>query len=238
VANPKDLPLLLFDIDGTLVRIGNRVVAAGFWHAMRTVFRIEREELGIDGSDFSGMIDRQILAEMARRRNRVATAEELASACLAMAAYCREAVLEAEALPGVVGLLEMLDERGYPLGILSGNVQDIGWQKLEAAVLRGHFRFGAFGDDADLRHELVPIALERARETLGREFRPEQVYVIGDTPRDVACARAGGSKVIAVATGRWSLEELAAHGPDHLLADLSDAPAFLRLLPPASEGDY
>src|SRR5262249_7497444 len=197
---------------------------------MRTVFRIEREELGIDGSDFSGMIDRQILAEMAGRRNRIATAEELAAACLAMADYCREAVLEAEALPGVAGLVQKLDERGYPLGILSGNVREIGWQKLEAAGLRRPFRFGAFGDEADLRDELVPIALERAREALGRAFRPEEVYVIGDTPRDVAYARAGGAKIIAVATGRWSVEELSAHAPDHLLPDLADAPAFLRLL--------
>ena len=109
----------------------------------------------------------------------------------------------------------------------AGNIEEIGWLKLEVAGLRTFFRFGAFGDESDHRADLVRLAVDRARATIGIDYAGEQIWIIGDTPRDIACARSAGTKVVAVATGRWSAEQLAEHRPDALLADLTDADKFM-----------
>ncbi|MEO7414111.1 MAG: HAD hydrolase-like protein, partial [Opitutaceae bacterium] len=89
--------------------------------------------------------------------------------------------------------------------------------------------FGAFADDAELRDELGPHALRRAASHVGRDFHPDRVWVIGDTPHDISCGKAIGARTIAVATGSHSLDSLQAHGPTAALSDLSDTEGVLRL---------
>jgi phosphoglycolate phosphatase-like HAD superfamily hydrolase len=93
-----------------------------------------------------------------------------------------------------------------------------------------YFEFGAFSDDSHDRNQLGKFARARALERHGEEFPPEQVYVIGDTPRDIECGRAFGGKTVAIATGNYSLEELEAHRPDFLFQDLSDTTAVVKVL--------
>jgi phosphoglycolate phosphatase-like HAD superfamily hydrolase len=93
-----------------------------------------------------------------------------------------------------------------------------------------YFEFGAYADDHHDRNELGPVARERAKTKLGLEFEAEDIFVLGDTPHDVACARAIGAKAVAIATGRHSRVELDACAPDFLFDDLGDVPAVLARL--------
>jgi phosphoglycolate phosphatase-like HAD superfamily hydrolase len=115
-------------------------------------------------------------------------------------------------------------------GVLTGNVRRGAQTKLAHHGLWDFFAFGAYGDDSEIRDELGPHALRRAREHCGVDFAAERVWIIGDTAHDIACARAIGARVLAVATGGHSLEALAAHRPDALLPDLTDAAAVWRVL--------
>lgn len=126
-------------------------------------------------------------------------------------------------LKGVEQLLDGFREHGsYELAVLTGNIQDGAWMKLRHYGLDSHFSYGAFGDDHHDRNELGPVALRRAEESRGVAFDPRNVVVVGDTLKDVACARAFGARAVAVATGTVSHEDLASVNPDHLLKDFSD----------------
>ena len=130
-------------------------------------------------------------------------------------------------LPGVVELLPALRARSdeFALGLLTGNFAAAAELKLGHYGLAEFFQFGAFADDSFDRNLLGPVALGRARERFGAGAFADptrDVLVLGDTPRDIACARACGAKVLAVATGKHPREDLAAHGPDYLFDTLDD----------------
>jgi len=150
-------------------------------------------------------------------------------------------------LPGVRDILDALYRReDVALGLLTGNWREGARMKLASAGLDAYFTapsssdasgtldgfglFGAFGDDATIRAELVPVAWRRFREHTGRDVAPKETIIIGDTPRDVECAQANGTRSIAVATGPYSVEELRASNADEVLANLGDTETVLRLL--------
>jgi phosphoglycolate phosphatase-like HAD superfamily hydrolase len=122
------------------------------------------------------------------------------------------------------------------LGLLTGNILLGAEIKLRHFGLWERFRVGAFGDDAEDRNELAAIALRRGREILGGELDPSDVLVVGDTVHDIACGRAIGAKVLAVATGGNTLADLAGAKPDWAVADLTaaDVAAINRLTPPVA----
>ena len=128
-----------------------------------------------------------------------------------------------EVLPGVEELVTALAaDRRVLLGLLTGNVMEGARVKLAPTGLSAFFQVAAYGSDSALRAELPAVAVARAEELTGRRFAGKEIVVIGDTPADIECGAGLGVKAIAVATGRHSLDELAAHKPDHLFADLSD----------------
>ncbi len=135
------------------------------------------------------------------------------------------------ALPGVVRLLEALSARGdVALGLLTGNIVRGAELKLRSAGLFDHFRMGSYGSDSETRNELAPIAIRRARETWNVDFDPRDAWVVGDTPADIHCGRAGGTRTLGVATGRYGTGALAAVGADEALEDLSDTGRAVALL--------
>ncbi|MFT3869605.1 MAG: haloacid dehalogenase-like hydrolase [Nibricoccus sp.] len=137
----------------------------------------------------------------------------------------------ARVLPGVAEIVRhVASQPDIAQGLLTGNLQSGAQIKLSHLQLWSSFPFGAFADDAEDRNDLGPHALRRASSYHGRQFTPDQVFVIGDTPHDIACGKAVGARTIAVATGRYSLEQLRSHGPTAALHDLSDGPGFLSLL--------
>jgi phosphoglycolate phosphatase-like HAD superfamily hydrolase len=128
-------------------------------------------------------------------------------------------------MPGVEQVLGHLARRGALLGVATGNLEMIGWIKVEQAGLREWFRFGGFSDHFPVRSELVAQAAGKAREMTGREA---SVCVVGDTPRDIEAARANFLSVIAVATGRYSFEELIKYQPEVCATSLADLLAHTR----------
>jgi phosphoglycolate phosphatase len=136
-----------------------------------------------------------------------------------------------QVLPGVVELLEKLKTRpGLILALLTGNISRGAQLKLEHYGVWHFFEFGAFADDHHDRNQLGPFAQARAREKHGDEFQADQIDVIGDTPLDIECGRAFGARTIAIATGSWPRQELAAHRPDYLFDDLRNVDEVIHIL--------
>jgi len=214
--------LVLFDIDGTLVR------RAGPHHREALVYGVRRVT-GLDttteGIPVQGMLDPVILTQMMKAAG--ARRPEILRAMPAVLAaaeryYLRVCpVLTAKHCPGVVTVLDRLARRGVLLGLVTGNLTRIGWRKLERAGLRGYFRFGAFGEMARTRAGLARIALHEARKNqwIGRDA---PVSLIGDAPQDIEAARANRLRAISVKTGITPPEELEQLRPDVLLRDLRE----------------
>jgi phosphoglycolate phosphatase len=146
----------------------------------------------------------------------------------------REIVLERRAdmsvtvMPGVLAMLDYLRDRGKVLGVATGNLEQIGWLKIEIAGLRHYFQFGGFSDRHAVRAEMIGNALEAGRHL----FRANAtVCVVGDTPLDIAAARANGLPTIAVATGGSSYEDLLQHHPEVCTSTLATLLATLRPKP-------
>ncbi len=141
--------------------------------------------------------------------------------------------LSAYHTPHAAQALDWLASHGAALGLVTGNIQRIAWAKLRAAGLVERFRVvsapeplpwvGAFGDEAEDRDALPPLALARAARTLGSGRGAENTWIVGDTPADIACGQASGLRVIAVATGpSHTLDTLRAYAPTHAIADLTE----------------
>jgi phosphoglycolate phosphatase-like HAD superfamily hydrolase len=122
-------------------------------------------------------------------------------------------------MPGVEDTLKYLAERGATLGVATGNLEMIGWIKVERAGLREWFRFGGFSDRFPLRSDLIGNAAIKARELTNAQAT---VCVVGDTPRDIEAAHANNLPVIAVATGHFSFDELLEHKPEVCTTTLAD----------------
>ncbi len=221
--------LLLFDIDGTILTsggAGETALRLGFQEEFGLVETLTQVE--ISGRTDSG-IARQILA----KHELEATAENLERF---FNGYLRhlEGLLpkrEGRLLPGVLPLLEaLLEMPNVCLGLLTGNLERGAFLKLRHYGVGNVFKFGAFADDHHDRNQLGAFALARARALHGITFAPESTFVLGDTPHDISCARACGARVLAVATGSFTLDQLAPFQPDALFRDLSDLPAVLRAL--------
>lgn len=134
-------------------------------------------------------------------------------------------------LPGVADLLsELAQQAAERLGLLTGNFEISGWLKVKHYALDHFFQFGTFGDFHVDRNDLARLALANLQKRWGSAVDPQEIWIIGDTPADIHCARAIGARVLAVATGRYSLIELENHQPDVALSDLGDLPQVLAIL--------
>src|SRR5262249_11948131 len=134
--------------------------------------------------------------------------------------------------PGIRELLDALScDQRFVTSLLTGNVEKLAHAKLRVAGIGHYFqRRGAFGSDAEDRNHLPAIAADRICQDLGLALAPDRFVVVGDTPRDINCARHFGARVVAVASGQFVADDLAAHSPDAVLNDLSDTASVLRLL--------
>lgn len=235
-AASSELPrVLLFDIDGTLIRAVRRPEYRGLMNDMLT--------------DIFGTCGRLAEVDFAGRTDLSIYREALECVGVTMEVICeRLPVIEARMVeileslaatgevfrlcPGVRELLDALAEGNdfFPT-LLTGNVERLAAAKLRTVGINHYFKGrGAFGSDAENRDHLPAIAAERVREHFGYKVERENFVIIGDTPRDISCARHYGAKVLAVATGVHTVEQLQEHAPDAVLRDLSDTRAVLRLL--------
>jgi len=239
---PEDLRVLLWDIDGTLLRslragafkdytvpvLENIFGTAGRMHEMHGV---------------SGMTDLQIIGEALRDEGithddvRERVAEIRTRFMIEMERVAAVATMESsplfQPLPGVREILARVAlHPRYRSSLLTGNIEPAAHLKLRLVNLSEYFTElpGAFGDDSHDRRELPAIAAARINAQLKLNLRPAQFIIIGDTPNDIACAKFFGARSVAVCTGRYdSHDSLAAHNPDALLPDLGDTAAVMRV---------
>ncbi len=221
--------LFLFDIDGTLLLSGGAGEAA-LEDALEARFGTRE---GLETITLAGATDGAIAGQLLRYHGVEPTLEEMQRFLDLYLESLHRRLPEhpGTLLPGIVELLDLLHaDPQAAVGLLTGNLRRGAEIKLTHFGVWHYFEFGAFADDHTDRNQLGPFALQRAWEQSGNEFSPEQTYVLGDTPRDIECGRAIGARTVAVATGQYSLAELAAHEPDYLLADLSQPQRFLESL--------
>lgn len=222
----------LFDVDGTIIPAGtNALHHQAFEHAFRTVYKVEAS---VDFISHAGKIDRQILREVLLKKGLQLEQinDSLDKATKAQEEYFIQNIdrSDIKLLPGVKELLIILREKNCPVGLLTGNIEPVGWGKMEKLGIRDLFDFGAFGNLADRRVDLIDIAVKRAEDIFGKKFKKEDFVIIGDTPRDIECAKQGGISCIAVSTGDFSREELVKEGPDLVLDSLVDQEPILEFL--------
>ncbi len=223
--------LVLFDIDGTLVLTG----AAGLRAMNRACAEILGPGIALEGIPVAGRTDRIILTDVLARHGRALDEPLLGALRERYVTYLREEIeLPGHGtkgiMPGVRPLLDELHQRDDVfLGLLTGNFEAGARIKLEYFDLWRYFRCGAYGDDAADRNALVPFAVDRAQGCGLPALGPEHILVVGDTPHDVACARAAGAVAVAVATGSFSVDQLRGTGADIVFQDLSDTANVLRL---------
>ncbi|MDB5307372.1 MAG: gph 2 [Gemmataceae bacterium] len=220
------MPIILFDIDGTLVRTGGAGKAA-MEAGLRAAFGIAELR---DGVPYSGRTDRAIARDLLAVHGIDPTPANQQTLQDAYLAHLPESLTTHGGIvcPGVAELLAALHTRaGTVLGLLTGNVRSGARQKLGHFGLWDYFACGGFGDDHFDRDDVARTALAEICSHVGREVDPADVWVIGDTPLDVKCARAIGARAVAVATGWHPADELAGCDPDFLFTDLSDHPRVL-----------
>jgi len=211
----------LFDIDKTLLQSkhGHR---PSFCFAFKNVYGVD---VNINEIKHPGFTDKLIFYDILKKHG--LTEEEiekkLDEGIKAMIDhYFREYNKEEVVVyDGVIDVLKFLKEKGVLLGIITGNVEPIAWAKLKKGNIDKFFSFGAFGSDAIQRPDIVKIAIERARK-LGFTGSNKDVYVFGDSPRDVLAAKAAGATVIGMATGYSSVDELKEAGADYVFENWKD----------------
>ena len=212
--------VILFDIDGTLLSTGG--AGARAWS--RAFVELYGVAGDVERFSESGMTDPEVV-----RRTFVGTlgreADERELAQLIMR-YLKRLPEEVEAspgyrlMPGVTRLLDELSEAGALLGLVSGNIEGAARIKIARGGLGRFFPFGGYGSDSADRASLTAVAIHRACTMHGHELDLTRVFVVGDTPHDVAAAHAAGAVSVAVATGGFSLHELRDAGADHVLPTL------------------
>jgi phosphoglycolate phosphatase len=225
--------LVLFDIDGTILwsdGAGRRAMQ----RALTTAF-------GSSGSPdyrYDGKTDLQIVRDLMRMEGHDDAIIDARMKTLLdqyVAGLHEELGADASRVhrfDGVLELLAALETRAdRRIGLLTGNIEVGAHAKLRAAGIDPlRFSVCAFGSDHEVRGELPAIAQRRAKERLGLDVGGDAIVIIGDTPADIDCTRAIGARAIAVATGRYSVEELAAHGPVAVFPDLSNTDAVMRAI--------
>ncbi|MEO5511447.1 MAG: HAD hydrolase-like protein [Longimicrobiales bacterium] len=223
--------LVLFDIDGTILRSGG-VGRIAMERALNDVFGTT----GTSEYHYDGKTDRQIVRDQMRLEGLSdeeidERMEELLGTYLSgLRNELASGDRNVHVFEGVRELLDELErEPTVTLGLLTGNIEEGAHAKLDAAGIDiSRFKVNAFGSDHEHRPELPGVAQRRAREVVGVEISGDRVVVIGDTPADIRCGESIGARAIGVATGRYSVEDLQAHGAYAVFETLADTAAVMK----------
>jgi phosphoglycolate phosphatase-like HAD superfamily hydrolase len=224
--------LLLFDIDGTLITTGG----AGYRAIKRAVEVTMGVPRALEGIAVAGRTDSIILRDAVRAIDGRELTDDLRDRI--RDTYMGILATEIElvrggpgVLPGVRALLDRLaGDAGFHVALLTGNYSQTARIKLSYFDLWKDFAWGAFGEDAVERNDLLPVAVARYRARTGRDIAPADIVIIGDTPNDVEVARVGGARSVCVTTGQYDRDALLSAGADVVFHDLSDVDEVLRVL--------
>jgi phosphoglycolate phosphatase-like HAD superfamily hydrolase len=212
---------VLWDIDGTLLYTGG-AGAVAWQRAFQELYGVEAN---IDEHTRAGMTDPEITEIVFREVvGRDGTEEERQKAIARYLSYLEDAVAESagyEVKPGIGELLPRLQSEGALQGIVSGNIEPAARIKLARGDLNKYFPFGGYGSDARDRIKVTEKAIERGGEVAGQPLDPAATIAVGDTPRDVTAGHGAGIRVVGVATGNYSVEELREAGADWAIPDVT-----------------
>lgn len=221
--------LLLFDIDGTLIVSGGAGEGA-LKDAMRDRFGVDED---LDGIVLAGATDALIARQLLAKSGISESPENITALLDSYLEHLPRRLPHhnGRVLPGIRELLDrLMATDAAAVALLTGNLERGARIKLSHYGVWDYFEFGAFADDHHDRNELGRFARSRAFDQHGVEFAAEDIFVIGDTPRDIECGRAISAKTVAIATGTYSIDELRPHNPDFLFADLSDTDVVIAAL--------
>ena len=223
--SPSVIRLVLFDIDGTLIRTNGAGVRA-FERTLEFEFQVRD---GAKDVKFAGRTDPSIVRD-AFALHRIPPTREHFDRFFEAYVFWLDAVLresDGGACEGVLDFISELKALRHPprIGLLTGNIRLGAEIKLRHYDLWGHYTTGAFGDEHEDRNELARIAHRRGQRHVDAKLRGDEILVIGDTPLDIACANAIGARMLAVATGGATREELRRHRPRFAVRDLAEIPA-------------
>ena len=222
---------LFFDMDGTLVENGVLMPAAFQEGFAKHGLKIEIDPWKGSGCTDWEVMDRYLADFPELSSEQKEELKEIIAPDVKHIVIDRVREQGLKALPGASELIQKLIALGIIPGLLTGNMEEIVGPKLKAAGMdRKDFPYGGFGDHCPNRADAARKALESASLYYGHPIEPSRALIIGDTPNDIACARAVGAKVLAVASGKYSMDELLEHDPDFLLKDLSDPNGFIEIL--------
>jgi phosphoglycolate phosphatase-like HAD superfamily hydrolase len=219
----------LFDIDGTLLRNRDRIHRDSFAIGVHQVtgFDIQPVLLLTPGGTDPAIL-REAFEKAGIPREVIEPQWDAIVEAIHRACEEQRHEMDIRIMPGVKEVLAHLSESGALLGVATGNLEAIGWIKLEEAGLRKWFRLGGFSDHFPIRAELVGNAARKAREIAGANA---QVCVVGDTPRDIEAAHANSLAAIAVATGNFSFDALLELRPEVCASSLADLLAHTQVMP-------
>lgn len=212
---------ILFDIDGTLLSVDYKLVRTAIANCMR--------KINIDPSilatiQFAGRTDRSIFSELVGsdfhhlyeplKENYIKSMSEVLT---------RDHI---QLLDGVEeALTQIKSTSSYFLGLLSGNFEETGWQKVKSAGIDNHFKYGAFGCHDHKRSDLVKSACSALMDSKELQISsPSDIAIVGDTPNDIQAAHNAGATSVAISTGPYSYNELNAHRPTYLLEKIAELP--------------
>lgn len=222
--------LILFDIDGTLIEDKNPAHRGAFIEAFRKTYYTDTN---IDVINPTGMTDQQIILEVLKQHG---FDEKTVIAKLPDAMYVMVSYFEKNndssgivVLDGVNELLGELKHLDYLIGLITGNLEQIARGKMEAVDLNTYFKLGGFGSDDMYRENLVRLAIKRAEEKYNFVFE-NNVFVFGDSPRDIEAAHDAHTIAVGVATSKYSVSELEKAGADQVFDSLVDTNAVLNYI--------
>jgi phosphoglycolate phosphatase len=229
--------LILFDVDGTLIKRGDPDHLGAMDHGVHTVFPAAASAT-VHKVDYDGKVDRLIATEVLQQAGIDLSPDDASLDRVFDHAsdFYREQWMRKDGggddlLPGIAKLVgELAKDDAFALGVMTGGSYGIVEIKLDRLGLAEKFPVGSFGSEVPARPDLVPLALGRAREIYGEDFQPADCVVVGDTPSDVHCAHVHEIACIGVATGKYSVDELRDAGADAAFENLSDTGAVREAL--------
>lgn len=214
--------LVLFDIDGTLIKTGGAGERA-FAKVCELEFNVPNATKDLH---FAGRTDPAIVRDFFKQFGIAQTPEHFARFFSAYVIWLEKilATLDGTVLPGARELIAAFEATPHRpvIGLLTGNIKQGAQLKLTHYRLWDLFAMGGYGDDHEDRNQIAAIARDRGSELVGDKLRGEEILVIGDTPRDIECGRAIGAKILAVATGIFSVDQLRPHGAHWTAGNLTE----------------
>lgn len=229
-SNTKKFKLVLFDVDGTiLLGVGEHIKA--FKEAFLKVYNLD-----CDIKDIYGPTDLQILFDVLKKykiKNTKAKTKKFIS--YATSSFRNRDISKTKLLPGVVILIKALKkEKNIQIGLVTGSIEDIAYIKLKLFNIDKYFKKGGFGGELNNRSDIINHAIKKFEKDLGK-LDKKNIFIIGDAVHDIQGAKQAGVKSIAVATGKFSYEQLNEMNPDYIFKDLSDTKKVIKVIKEAKK---